>query len=156
MVFSRSLTNPNPHISHLKPHMSSLWKERLFSRKKKKDAYGPLGVQLRAKLWAALCVDPSETEKMYVTLVQVCPLYLTLFPLRACTLWGGAWFTWVFLCLCSISLWHVPREPLLSKPRKRKVFFYQATLYVARVYFLPSWELIRAPNFVSVLSWWNE
>lgn len=95
---------------------------------------------------------------MCVTLVQMCPLYLTLFCLRACILWRGWWFLWVSLLLCVIALcgmFFIAPVLKLSckKPWTRQVFLPGTDVFCERLFSALWRKLTRGAKLVSVLSW---
>lgn len=100
------LEKKNTFLTQFTTHMSSLWKERFFSSKKKRTPTG-LSVsncELNQGVNCGWHYALTRVRPRKCTLVQMCPLYLALFSSRACTLWRGSWFMWVSLSLCSVSL----------------------------------------------------
>lgn len=75
---------------------------------------------------------------MYVTYVQMCPPLTCVLSIPHCFCES--------LCLSVYhhSLWHVLHspnlKPLVKALTEQGKYFYQALLYIVRVYFLPSYE----------------
>lgn len=139
--FLELLFAENHFYTQIATRVSSLWKEK-SSRKRKLTGLSVSNCELNQRVncgWHYVFIRGSSVRLKNVchTCTDVSSIPHIVFLEHGHCEEDHGFCESTCLAVCHLSLWHVLRKPLVSKPWTRQVFFTRH-LYFVRVYFLPS------------------